>query len=149
MYEKNYELPSVNFLAFIFISESVNADGMVEKCSSSEAKEIELIAYSLASWHELYAAFQKYSSCDDGAIAEGFSESISLLMSEKWELIDKLNVYTKDDSKFQKFVIKHIDETAPIERLKKIKMNAMSNCSKNIKGICSEILNTSAIKELN
>jgi len=138
----------LTFVVFIFLSKSVSADGIIERCSKSEAKEIELIADSLRSWQELYVAFKKYNSCDDGAIAEGFSESISLLMSEKWESIDQLHVYARKDSKFQKFVIKHLDETAPMERLKKIKMNAISNCGKNIKGICSDILSTAVIKEL-
>ncbi len=84
-------------------------------------------------WNEIYAAFQKYSHCDEGAIGDGFSESISLLIAEQWEMIDQLIVLAKEDSEFQKFVINHIDETAPPERLAQIKMNAVSKCNQSRK----------------
>ncbi|MES2825650.1 MAG: hypothetical protein V4732_18765 [Pseudomonadota bacterium] len=146
--KKNARYINLAFLILVCISNLVAAGGQAKKCSVSEAREVELIAGSLSSWNELYAVFQKYGHCDDGAIGEGFSESISLLIAEQWEMIDQLIVLAKEDPEFQKFVIDHIDETAPPERLAQIKRNAVSKCSRSREYICMNILSAPAIKEL-
>lgn len=74
-----------------------------------------------------------------GAIGEGFSESISVLLTEQWKSIDQFVRLSKKDSAFRWFVIRHLDETVPADRLQKIKFNAESNCIKSAQNVCLEI----------
>lgn len=127
------------FLVFAFISLPSISGEHIKSCSLVDAKAAETAAYPIASWERLYFVFQKYGQCDDGAIGEGFSESISMLMVGKWKTLDRLAKLVKKDSTFREFVIRHLDETVPIDRLKKIKLNAESNCSKTAQDICLEI----------
>ncbi len=127
------------FLAFTFVLSPSISGECIKACSLADAKAAEIVAVSISSWEKLYFVFQKYGHCDDGAIGEGFSESISVLMAEKWKTLDQLARLVKKDSTFQGFVIKHLDETVPIDRLKKIKLNAESKCNKAAQDICFEI----------
>jgi hypothetical protein len=52
--------------------------------------------------------------CDDGSIAEGFSESVTRLLADDWEALPALQSLTTMDASFQTFVLRHIDETAPL-----------------------------------
>lgn len=75
------------FLAFAFVSSPSISAERIKVCSLAEAKAAETVAASIYSWKKLYFVFQKYGHCDDGAIGEGFSESISVLMTENGKLL--------------------------------------------------------------
>lgn len=112
-------------------------------CSQKEAQEAEEDSGIVRSWEQSYLLFQRYKHCDDGAIAEGFSESISVLLSAHWTDISSLGKTIKFDPSFYKFVIKHIDETVPTERLRQIEHNASTQCPQNLKKLCRDIQVTS------
>ncbi len=105
------------------------------ECTRQEAIEAETTASSIKSWHELEAHFYKFGHCDDGAIGEGYSESVSYLMEDKWP--EFLN-YKMGESFFN-FAKKHVDETWEINRYKKVAKLASTNCNKSKKSICDEI----------
>jgi hypothetical protein len=87
---------------FVLIPPSLDA----AECTEQEAIESETTAAYIKSWQELKAHYHKYGHCDDGAIAEGYSESVSYLMETKWpEFLD----YEMDKSFFS-FVKGHVDE---------------------------------------
>ena len=108
-------------------------------CSQKESQEAESVVAIVKSWGQSHQQFQRYVNCDDGAIAEGFSESISILLAEHWGDISRLGEIIKSDSSFHKFVIKHIDETVPVERLIQISNNASKRCPRNLKKLCRDI----------
>jgi hypothetical protein len=109
-------------------------------CSRANADAAEDIAGSLRSWGKLYSAFRRYGPCDDGAIGEGFSESVSVLMAEEWDSFDELARLTRKDRAFKAFVLKHLDATVPAERLAKIAQLAEAHCSKGSKSLCLDVL---------
>jgi hypothetical protein len=110
-------------------------------CSKQESvEEAEGLATTAKSWGELHQQFKRYIHCDDGAIAEGFSESISVLLAEQWKDIGQLGDVLKSDPDFQKFVIRHIDETIPADRLSRIAKYADKSCPQNLKNLCRDIL---------
>lgn len=108
-------------------------------CTKEEAKSAEAVAATAVSWRQLHQQFESYSHCDDGAIAEGFSESVSLLLANRWRDIHQLDVMAISQSAFRGFVIRHIDETAPKDRLERIGINAREQCPQDIKNLCREI----------
>ena len=82
------------------------------ECTKQEAIAAETTSSTIRSWKELEANFHKYGHCDDGAIAEGYSETVSFLMESKWP--DFLTYKMKKP--FFDFVKKHVDETWEINR---------------------------------
>lgn len=116
-----------------------NALADVRVCTQQEAQEAESVAATAKSWRQLHRQFQHYAHCDDGAIAEGFSESVSILLAEHWKNIGQLEAILKSDLAFRKFVIKHIDDTVPADRLEHIAKNADERCRQNLKKLCRDI----------
>ncbi|HEY3299944.1 MAG TPA: hypothetical protein VGJ90_04150 [Methylophilaceae bacterium] len=110
----------------------------VHICSLQDAKVAESAATTAKTWVQLHKQFKLYAHCDDASIAEGFSESVSVLLTERWKSISQLGKLIKSDPDFGKFVIKHIDETVPEERLNQIAENAQS-CPKSLKALCHDI----------
>jgi len=115
---------------------SVLADTRV--CTMEEAIAAEMAA-TAQSWEQLHQQFKHYSHCDDGAIGEGFSESVTLLLAEHWRDIQQLETILRHDSAFRKFVLRHINETVPAERLNRIVENANKRCPRSLKGLCRDV----------
>lgn len=108
-------------------------------CTKDESQSAEAIAATAVSWRQLHQKFEQYSHCDDGAIAEGFSESVSLLLADRWADIRQLDVIARSQSAFQEFVVRHIDETVPKDRLERIGINAREQCPQGIEDLCRQI----------
>jgi hypothetical protein len=122
-------------LGSLVLSSACWADGKAI-CTSGQARTAEKQISSITSWKQLYSAYKAFQHCDDGSIGEGFSESASLLMADKWLSLNRLNSLTQRDEKFLEFVLKHIDETVPEERLLQIENNAKNKCPQTTKSIC-------------
>jgi hypothetical protein len=60
-------------------------------CTEQKAIRAEEEASVLHTWTEVYKSYQNYGECDDGAIAEGYSDSIAHLLSDNWNRISELN----------------------------------------------------------
>lgn len=109
------------------------------ECSRDEAMKIETMASTLHDWNAIYNAYIQYGHCDDGAISEGFSESIGRLLAEKWDSFSVLNKLVQRDPKFKVFVVKHIDDTVPIGYLTEILLHTQKECPPDMHQLCIEI----------
>jgi hypothetical protein len=110
-----------------------------QECSIKYQKLAETAVGSLPSWTAVNTAYQRFGHCDDGSIGEGFSESITNLLSDNWGNLKPLISFAKKDSGFEAFIYKHIDSSVPIYRLRKIQANSENNCPKLQKALCNEI----------
>lgn len=110
-----------------------------EGCTEKEAIAADAEAETLRSWPAIHASYLKYSKCDDGSIAEGYSESISLVLEEKWADLPELQALVKLDAGFQNFVLKHLNESVPARRLSAIQSHARQRCAPNLSGLCGRI----------
>lgn len=111
------------------------------RCSREQAMQADSEASTLSDWDAIKRSFIKFRNCDDGGISEGYSESVSRLLAEHWKNTVKLIVLTKNDAAFEAFVIKHIDETVPSERLKQIIINAREHCPDGGTRLCLKLEN--------
>lgn len=109
-------------------------------CTAEDERTAEISVSSIASWDQFYKVYKDYRQCDDGSIGEGFSESASLLMADKWRTLSRLEQLALRDTEFLAFVLKHLDQTVPRERLQKIKINAQNRCTRVSREICSATL---------
>ncbi len=123
------------FIIFLSVGTHVRAE-----CSKEDAIQAEAKAAQLKDWNEVYSSYKKYSHCDDGAIAEGYSESISQLLAKKWDQLESLEKTIKKDKKFKDFVIKHIDQTIAEDARVDILSNTTNRCPSKSKDLCKKIL---------
>ncbi len=108
-------------------------------CTADEAQKAEAVSDRATSWEQLYRQFRQFAHCDDGAIAEGFSESNTLLLANHWGTIRQMEPMIASDPAFRKFIIRHVDATVPAERLLRIARNAGKQCPRNLKSFCQDI----------
>lgn len=117
-------------------------------CTNQDSRAAEAIAATASTWEQLYWQFARYRHCDDGAVAEGFSEAVSLLLSERWGDVTGLDAMSAIDPDFRNFVIHHVDGTVPSERLDRIRKNSKTQCQDRLKTLCHDI-EVAAMEALN
>ena len=99
-------------------------------------------------WDSLYRLFKQFGQCDDGGIAEGFSEDVAQLFLKHWVHLDALSRIVASDRSFEKFVLGHIDATLSEDELKAIEQNSKTLCPARQARLC-ESINAAADRGLN
>ena len=113
---------------FFVLSASDRAAANQKACTTTEEEQALYQADSLKDWDAVYHSFSHFAHCDDGAIAEGYSDSVGRLLARDWKHFATLAKLVATDKKFESFVLRHIDETLPIDELKTIATNAEKSC---------------------
>jgi hypothetical protein len=127
-----------SFLIILFLMPSAVADdAATRKCTQAEATQAEKEADSLRDWDQVYRSYKKFSQCDDGAIAEGYSDSVTKLLADDWKSFNRFVALANRNGDFRDFVLKHIDESVPADRLAKIVSNARSECPGGGRPLCA------------
>ncbi len=119
-------------------------------CSRSDGIRAEEAVDHLNSWSDIHAAFVRFApQCDDGGIAEGYSDRVVHLLATKWESLSELEVMTRKDVAFKRFVLSHIDATADTDELRAIARQSMADCTKQNQRFCKQLgyAASEAIKE--
>jgi hypothetical protein len=139
----------LRLIAVLTLTFGINAfasDASKKPCTKSEATQAEKEVDSLNDWDRVYGAYRKFSQCDDGAIGEGYSDAVGKLLANDWGHLHRLVALTKTDKGFQRFVVKHIDETLPGDTLLKISSNARSDCPAGAQELCGLIASAASGK---
>lgn len=129
-----------SLIAFCAMLVFVAFEASSSECSKAQAIAAETEAGTLKSWAAVHESFRAYAHCDDGAIGEGYSESITQLLANRWDTLGALAEIVADDPGFESFVERHVDATVPKERLAKIAANARYRCPKTYSRLCERIL---------
>lgn len=129
---------SILFVALLFGVVSCASARSV--CSKKEAFVAETEAVKLRSWDEIYASYKKFYHCDDGAIAEGYSESITNMLENQWTKLPRVQSLIQKNKHFKNFILRHIDETISQDRLASIMKNARDNCPAIASTTCAAII---------
>lgn len=108
-------------------------------CSRAQAKMAEIKVVAAGSWNDVYHLYRDYVNCDDGAIAEGFSEVVTLQLAENWREVDQLSHLIRKTPEFQSFVVSHIGASVPVDRLLRIQFNASELCPSDLPSLCGAI----------
>jgi hypothetical protein len=109
------------------------------ECSDTEAMRAESEAVALRSWDDLFGSYRRYRHCDDGAIAEGYSEAVARILVDHWNTLPRLAGLTSKDTVFRRFVLQHIEETLNLEDVKSIRANAGKRCPRGLPDLCRDI----------
>jgi hypothetical protein len=110
------------------------------QCSQTEARRAEAQADTLRSWDALYRSYRIYRQCDDGAIGEGYSESVARILVDRWVTLPRLAQLARKDKEFQRFVLKHVDETINQDDARRIEANAQHECPTPLLHLCGDLI---------
>lgn len=141
---KRYCIQALTVILIFGHSVSQAGDGRI--CTKDEAYQAESEASTVGSWSTLYTSFKRFGHCDDGAISEGYSDSVARLLTQHWDQIARLDSFAKKDRAFRLFVIRHIDDTVPIDDLKEIERNATTRCPYGLKRLCKSIAEAARVQ---
>lgn len=126
-------------MCFLVLCLAVPLEASARDCTREEAEAAEEGADRLSDWKQIYSAFVRFSHCDDGAIAEGHTESVVHLLSTHWETFPQLVALTNINPDFLAFVLRHINETADADELRHIAHLANANCPSGQYSLCTAI----------
>jgi len=107
-----------------------------KECTDEEAKIAIDQSDQLKDWRSAYEFFKRFGHCDDGAVADGFSDSVAKLLAKDWKHLGVLDRLFSNDKDFKNFVFRHIDETADTDDLKAIVKNAKLRCPSGKATLC-------------
>ena len=91
------------------------------------------------SWADLVRHRKRYPHCDDGGIAEGYSEFVVHTLAQNWHSMTEVARLSRRDPTFRAFVLKHVDATTDERDLKKLRENALRHKLKGEEQLCREI----------
>jgi hypothetical protein len=125
------------------------ADAEKKPCTDEEGRHALDQADTLRSWDALYRSYKAFGRCDDGAIGEGFSESVARILVDHWNTLPRLAQLARQDAAFRAFVIAHVDATLNMDDVGKIKDNARTHCPTGLRTTCTNLAKRadSALKE--
>ena len=118
----------------------VTSRAATDKCTVNLTKEALGSGLVVHDWHDMYAAYKKYGACDDGALAEEFSDRVVNLLTDHWDKFGELNKLVIQDRSFEDFIMRHLDDLMSPVQFNKIVDNASNNCPTYGKDLCAGIL---------
>ena len=114
-----------------------------ETCAAEmSSRAVQTLPQAREDWKSLLRHREKFASCDDGELAEAYTEAVVGLFAYKWDQLDKFAGQVHGHANLQKWALRHIDSSASKEDLKKISSNA-SSCRNGLKHLCKIIKQTS------
>lgn len=123
-------------VALLVLVATAAAAGQKRVCTREEAIQAEEESDRLIDWSAVYRSFARFAHCDNGAIWEGYSDSIARLLALHWERLEDLRRLAAADRRFERFVLRHIDGLMTMEQQKLILENARLRCPSNAKRLC-------------
>ena len=128
---------AMNFLLLSVLSRPVDAErpGCDDPSALVAGGEVD----RLKTWEQIYDSFKRYSACDDGILAEGYSDAVVKMLSDRWEQLPSLRALMERDERFGKFVFKHIDATTDDHDLDRVAANADRHCPGGEGQLCGTI----------
>jgi hypothetical protein len=125
------------------------AYGQKHACTSLEGRRALDEADTLRSWDALYKSYLTFGRCDDGAIGEGYSESVARILADHWNTLPRFVQLAGKDAAFQTFVVRHLDATLNMDDVEKIRQDAMMHCPTGLRPTCIHLVKQadSALKE--
>lgn len=115
------------------------AQAQKHTCTGAEGQRVMDEADRLRTWKALYKSYQLYRQCDDGAIAEGYSESVARILVDHWKNLPDLDLLTKADARFRHFVLRHVDATLSTDDVAIVRKRAKRECPAGLDSLCNDL----------
>jgi len=109
------------------------------QCSEREAYAAEVVVDYLDSWRNVHNAFKQFSMCDQGGVAEGYSNAIAKILVNQWSSLSSLYEATKVEPGYEGFILRHINESIDENDLEAIYQSATNRCPPNNTTLCEKL----------
>jgi hypothetical protein len=109
------------------------------RCTTADAIAADSDIDRLTNWAAIYRSFKQYGKCDDGGIAEGYSDAVARLLTEQWATVTTLAKQVQTDPMFGRFVLDHVDSLMSPEQNRTIIENASNRCPYSAKQFCKRL----------
>jgi hypothetical protein len=113
------------------------AGGATRQCTQQDARKAEIEASTLKTWQQVFESYTHYRHCDDGAISEGYSSSVSELLSDHWDAVGELLLLLQSQPTFREFILRHLDDTMSPDQDQKIRANVRDRCPEHAAEFCA------------
>jgi len=94
----------------------------------------------LRTWDALYNSYKTFGRCDDGALGEGYSESVARILADHWNTLPRFVQLAAQNVAFRAFVIRHLDATLNMDDVVKIKHDAQTHCPSGLRKTCNDMV---------
>jgi hypothetical protein len=127
-------------LAFIVCALSCGvAQSQQQPCTQAENLQAENEAVTLRTWDALYKSYRLYAHCNNVDAAEGYSESVARILTDRWETLHRFSQLAVKDRSFRDFVLSHVDATLEMGDVEKIRTNAIQHCPAALSELCKDL----------
>lgn len=109
------------------------------RCTKQKAIDADKDLDRLTDWTAVYRTFRLYRQCDDGAVAEGYSDAVAKLLVNRWQTLRDLAMLSRQHPEFERFVLWHIDTTTGLKNAQTIIANARNRCPADLKALCGRL----------
>jgi len=110
-----------------------------ERCNRKDAVEADKYLDRLTNWTAVHRTFKRYRQCDDGGLAEGYSDKIANLLTRRWSSVGTLWKLTQSDRKFEQFVLLHVDSLMSADDARLLIDNARNRCPAGVEKLCRSL----------
>ena len=90
-------------------------------------------------WNEVHTAYLRFRDCDDGAIAEWYSDNVVHLLARRQADIAGLSKVVQGDKQFGSWLLGHIDSTCDSLELVRAAENSKTQCPNHNASFCGRI----------
>src|SRR5580704_4033314 len=137
-----YKTPTHTILAMTFLflcSSPRTVQAQTPACDDALARRAEVEADYLKTWEQIHDWFKRYSTCNEGAPAEGYSDAVVRMLADRWIQLSILQTLIDRDKRFGEFVFEHIDATTDDHDLDRVVANADRHCPQGDRQLCGSI----------
>ena len=90
-------------------------------------------------WKAIHRLRQTFPDCDDGEMAEAYSDRVVHLLATQWKSLGSLHKLMVKDATFHSFVIRHVDATTDLTEMQAVARHAAQECASSLQELCKEI----------
>ncbi len=108
-------------------------------CSRAISTQAETAIDDVDNWQELFDHFRAFGRCDDGALAEAYSDRVASFLATKWASIGTLNRLVRRSSAFRVFVLRHVNSLMTPDQAQTISENAKNKCPNAARALCADL----------
>lgn len=111
----------------------------IRDCDLKTSLAVETEQATLKNWDDLYSLFTRFRECDNGGVAEGYSDFVVHHLATQWSSLPKVAALAERNQNFREFILSHIDATADTEELGNIEIHSRTKCPLHLKEFCRAI----------
>jgi hypothetical protein len=111
-----------------------------DECSQQDGFIAEAATDHLSTWKKVAQAKKQFANCDDGGVAEGFSDAVARLLARHWAQLPTLVSLIHSQPDLESFVLAHLNESDDFDDLKTIRTLASRRCPPTATNLCAKLV---------